>query len=72
MIKSSVIIQCALRAQNIQELDWKDVETLRQFTSEAGKIVPRKRSGVCLWHQRKVANAMKRARIAALLPFVIK
>lgn len=64
--------QCAFCAQNIKELDWKDVETLRQFTSAASKIVPRKRSGTCLWHQRKLARAIKRARVAALLPFVTR
>jgi small subunit ribosomal protein S18 len=63
---------CQFCAQNIKAIDYKDAETLRQFISAAAKIMPRKRSGVCLWHQRKLARAIKRARIAALLPFVTK
>ena len=61
---------CYFCLNNIHELDYKDVQLLRRFTSSYGKIVPRKRSGVCTFHQRKLATAIKRARIMALLPFV--
>lgn len=53
-------------------IDYKDSKSLRRFTSSFGKIVPRKRSGVCASHQRELAPAIKRARIMALLPFIQK
>jgi len=54
------------------EIDYKDVAVLRRFISSYGKISPRRRNGVCATHQRKLAVAIKRARIMALLPFVIQ
>lgn len=62
--------QCHYCAANIREVDWKDVNTLRKFLSSYMKIAPRRRSGLCAKHQRKVATAVKRARIMALIPFV--
>ncbi len=62
--------QCPFCVKNIQELDYKETQYLRRFLSSFAKIVPRKRSGVCAKHQRMLANAIKRARIMALLPFV--
>jgi small subunit ribosomal protein S18 len=50
--------------------DYKDVETLRRFVNERGKIVPRRLTGVSPANQRKLAVAVKRARHLALLPFV--
>ncbi len=50
-------------------IDYKEVKTLRYFVSERGKIVPRRISGNCSSHQRKVTEAIKRARNIALLPF---
>ena len=64
--------QCHFCVNNIQVIDYKDTQTLRRFISSYAKIVPRKRSGVCSKHQRKLANAIKRARIMALLPFTNK
>lgn len=52
-------------------IDYKNTDVLRRFVSSFGKIVPRKRSGVCAAHQRKVAGEIKRARIIGLLPFVL-
>lgn len=52
------------------EIDYKDSKFLRRFTSSFAKIVPRHRSGVCAKHQRALAEAIKRARIMALLPFI--
>ena len=51
------------------ELSQKDINRLKKFVTEGGKIVPRRMSGTCAMHQRAVAKAIKRARIAALLPF---
>lgn len=50
-------------------LDYKDTETLYQFITERGKIVPRRITGTCAKHQRELALAIKRARFIALLPF---
>ncbi|MEZ4600360.1 MAG: 30S ribosomal protein S18 [Syntrophotaleaceae bacterium] len=51
------------------KIDYKEIRTLRYFISERGKIVPRRISGNCADHQRKVCEAIKRARNIALLPF---
>ena len=51
-------------------LDWKDVDMLRQFIPERGKIMPRRISGISAKDQRRLATAIKRARTMALLPFV--
>jgi small subunit ribosomal protein S18 len=63
---------CHFCVNNMDHIDYKNVQLLRRFTSSYSKIVPRKRSGVCSKHQRKLAEAIKRARIMALLPFVTK
>ena len=51
-------------------VDWKDVDFLRQFIPERGKIMPRRISGISAKDQRRIATAIKRARSMALLPFV--
>lgn len=51
-------------------LDWKDVDTLRRFVPERGKILPRRISQISAKDQRRVAKAVKRARSMALIPFV--
>lgn len=51
-------------------VDWKDVDFLRQFIPERGKIMPRRISGITAKDQRRVATAIKRARSMALLPYV--
>lgn len=63
--------QCVFCQANVKEINYKDTNTLKRYLSSFGKIVSRKRSGVCTWHQRKLANAIKRARFMALLPFVV-
>jgi small subunit ribosomal protein S18 len=60
---------CKFCVEKIEYIDFKDVKTLQQFIPERGKILPRRISGTCALHQRKLQNAIKRARIAALLPF---
>ena len=54
------------------EIDFKNVDLLRKFTTERGKIIPRRILGTCAKHQRKLTRAIKRARVLALLPFVRK
>jgi small subunit ribosomal protein S18 len=54
------------------KVDYKDADTLRRFTTERGKILPRRITGTCAKHQRLVAREVKRARALALLPFVTK
>lgn len=60
---------CKFCVEKIEYIDFKDVKTLQQFIPERGKILPRRISGTCALHQRKLQNAIKRARIVALLPF---
>jgi len=50
-------------------VDYKDVETLKKYVNERGKILPRRVTGCCAKHQRHVAEQVKRARIIALLPY---
>ena len=60
---------CKFCVEKIEYIDFKDVKTLQQFIPERGKILPRRISGTCALHQRELQSAIKRARIAALLPF---
>jgi len=60
---------CRFCADKTLVIDYKEVRNLRYFISERGKIVPRRISGNCADHQRKVTEAIKRARNIALLPF---
>lgn len=59
-----------IAANHIDYVDYKDVDLLKRFISERGKILPRRVTGTSAKNQRKVANAIKRARIMGLLPFV--
>ena len=52
--------------------DFLDSDTLKKFISERGKIQSRQRTGVCSKHQRKLTTAVKRARLIALLPFIVR
>jgi len=63
---------CYFCQRNIKEIDFKDTETLKRFISGLGKIRAKKRTGVCASHQRKLARAIKRARILGLLPYTTK
>lgn len=60
---------CRFCADSNLRIDYKDVKTLRYFTTERGKIIPRRISGNCARHQRILTLAIKRARNIALLPF---
>ena len=61
---------CAFCQNKIDAIDYKDVNTLKKYVTEKGKILPRRMTGVCAKHQRELAIAIKRARIVALLPYV--
>jgi small subunit ribosomal protein S18 len=60
---------CRFCGDKTLKIDYKEIRTLRYFISERGKIVPRRISGNCAEHQRKVTEAINRARNIALLPF---
>lgn len=60
---------CAFCQEKIEAIDYKDINRLKKYVSEGGKILPRRMTGTCAAHQRLLATAIKRARIAALLPF---
>ena len=59
---------CAFCVDKVECIDYKDVNRLKKFITEGGKILPRRMSGTCAAHQRLLATAIKRARITALLP----
>ncbi len=61
-----------ITASGITRIDYKDVELLRKFITEQGKMLPRRITGVSAHNQRELAAAIKRARIVALLPFSSK
>ncbi|MBQ3552092.1 MAG: 30S ribosomal protein S18 [Clostridia bacterium] len=61
---------CSFCVDKIDHIDYKDVSRLRKHTSERGKIMPRRMSGVCAKHQRDLAKAIKTARQVALMPYI--
>ncbi len=61
---------CEFCAEGIKEIDYKDVNRLRKYLTTRGKILSRRATGTCAYHQRKLTKAIKRARQMALLPFV--
>lgn len=60
---------CAFCVDKQNVIDYKDGNKLRRYITENGKILPRRQTGVCAKHQRELANAIKRARVMAILPF---
>jgi len=60
---------CYFCKENIDTIDYKNTDMLKRHISDKGKIRPRRSSGNCVQHQKKVAIAIKRARIMALIPF---
>lgn len=60
---------CKFCTEKIDNINYKDVRLLGQFVAESGKIVPRRLTGVCTPHQRRLSEAIKQARNIALLPF---
>jgi small subunit ribosomal protein S18 len=64
--------QCFFCSQNLNNIDYKEVDLLRRFVSSQAKVIDPQHTGICAKHQRKLAQAIKRARFMALLPFVRK
>ncbi|HBS60770.1 MAG TPA: 30S ribosomal protein S18 [Firmicutes bacterium] len=60
---------CSFCVDKVESIDYKEVGKLRRYTTERGKILPRRISGNCAKHQRQMTLAIKRARAIALLPF---
>jgi small subunit ribosomal protein S18 len=60
---------CKFTAEGVKEIDYKDLETLKQFISETGKIIPSRITGTRARYQRQLTQAIKRARFLALLPY---
>ncbi len=60
---------CRFTAEGVKEIDYKDLETLKAYVSETGKIVPSRITGTKARYQRQLAKAIKRARFLSLLPY---
>ena len=60
---------CAFCQAKVDAIDYKDINTLKKYIAEGGKILPRRMTGTCAKHQRVLAKAIKRARLVDLLPF---
>ncbi len=60
---------CRFTAEGVEEIDYKDLATLKAYVSETGKIVPSRITGTKARYQRQLATAVKRARFLALLPY---
>lgn len=71
-IQPQEIKQCFFCTNNRNILDYKDSELLRRFMSSQAKIYPRRKSGLCASHQRRMAFAIKRARFLALVPYTTR
>ena len=70
MIKPRKKRICRFCENHIAYVDYKDPKKLNKFTTDVGKIIPRRTSGTCAFHQRQLVKAIKRARHLALIPFV--
>jgi small subunit ribosomal protein S18 len=63
---------CRFTAEGVKEIDYKDLDTLRNYVTETGKIVPSRITGTKSHYQRQLSTAVKRARYLALLPYTDK
>lgn len=63
---------CPFSGRGAQEIDYKDIKLLQKYVSEKGRIIPRRITSVSAKHQRALANAIKRARFLALLPYTVR
>ncbi len=61
---------CRFCERDVKEIDHKKVDILRKYTLERGKISPRRVTGTCSYHQRRLTVAIKRARLLAMLPYI--
>lgn len=60
---------CSFCVEKVESIDYKDVPRLKRFISERAKILPRRVTGTCAYHQRELTTAIKRARHIAILPY---
>ena len=60
---------CRFTAEGVEEIDYKDINTLKAYTSETGRIIPSRNTGTKSRYQRQLARAVKYARYLALLPY---
>ena len=60
---------CAFCVEKVEKIDYKDAAKLRRYTSDRAKLLPRRVTGTCAYHQRELTTAIKRARQIALLPY---
>ncbi|MEB3245983.1 MAG: 30S ribosomal protein S18 [Vampirovibrionales bacterium] len=63
--------RCYFMSNNIQHIDYKDAAFLKRFLSDRGKILPRRITGISMFFQNKLKTAIKRARAAGILPYVL-
>lgn len=61
---------CMFCADRVEKIDYKDINRLKKCMTERAKILPRRVTGTCAYHQRELTSAIKRARYVALLPYV--
>ena len=61
---------CRFCQRNVRDIDYKNADILKRYILERGKISPRRMTGTCAFHQRKLSTAIKRARLLALLPYI--
>ena len=61
---------CAFCVEKVEAIDYKDTAKLSRYTSDRAKILPRRVTGTCAYHQRELTTAIKRARYVALVPYV--
>lgn len=60
---------CRFKAENVKEIDYKDIDVLREYITESGRIVPSRITGTSARYQRQLTTAIKRARFLALIPY---
>ena len=60
---------CSVCVEKVDKIDYKDAANLRRYTSERAKILPRRVTGTCAYHQRELTTAIKRAKAIAILPY---
>ena len=60
---------CAFCVDKVKEIDYKQTDTLKRYITDRGQIRPRRKTGLCAKHQRRIAESVKRARFMALLPY---
>jgi len=62
---------CVFCVDKIEDIDYKDIGFVRRFMTDRGKIAPRRMTGCCAFHQRKVSKAVKRARELGMVPYMV-